>query len=153
MKAGYGLLTAVVALGTLPAAAQEMQRCEGPGGKVSYAQGACPPGTTAVRTLPPATTPSSADQKAAQQRAQQDLRNAAALDKARKADEERIAREQEKAAAAAKKQEVHCRRLDARLRQARDELDQSPQARRAEAQRRVGRAQALYVEDCGPLKP
>ncbi len=117
MKAGYGLLTAVVALGTLPAAAQEMQRCEGPGGKVSYAQGACPPGTTAVRTLPPATTPSSADQKAAQQRAQQDLRNAAAL------------------------------------RQARDELDQSPQARRAEAQRRVGRAQALYVEDCGPLKP
>jgi hypothetical protein len=153
MKAGHGLLAALVALSALPAAAQEMQRCEGPGGKVSYAQGACPPGTTAVRTLPPATTPSSADQKAAQQRAQQDLRNAAALDKSRKTEEERIAREQEKAAAAAKKQEAHCRQLDARLRQAQDELDQSTAARRAEAQRRVRRAQTLYVEDCGAQKP
>ena len=147
------LLTAVLmVLAALPAAAQEVQRCEGADGKVSYANGACPPGTAAVRSLPAAGPPSAADQKAAQQRAQQDVRNAAALDRARKAEEERIARAQEKEQATAKKKEAHCQRLETRQRAAQAELADASGSKRTEAQRRLKRAEQLYVEDCGPVK-
>lgn len=146
------LLALLIGLAGLPVAAQDVQRCESPDGKVSYRSSPCPPGTSAVRTLSPTTTPNAADQKAAQQRAQQDIRNAAALDRARKAEEERVAREQEKAQAAAKKQEAHCRRLETRWRQAQDELAQATPSKRNEAQRRARRAEQLFVEDCGPPK-
>lgn len=145
-------LAVIFAMAALPLAAQEVLRCQASDGRVSYAQGVCPPGTTAVRTLPPPGTPSASDQKAAQQRAQQDVSNAAALDRARKADEERAAREQQKALAEAKKQEAQCRRLQTRLRQARDDLAQATPSRRAEMQRRVDRAEALHAEDCGPAR-
>ena len=143
-------LAVILATAALPLAAQEVLRCQGPDGRVSYAQGVCPSGTTAVRTLPPPETPSASDQTAAQQRAQQDMRNAAALDRARKADEERAAREQQKALAEAKKQEAQCRRLETRWRQAQDDLAQATPSRRAEMQRRVDRAEALHAADCGP---
>jgi len=142
----------LMSLATVPAGAQDVQRCEDANGKVSYANGPCPQGTTAVRTLPPAATPSAADRKAAQQRAQQDTRDAAALDRARKAEEQRIAREQEQAQARAKKQEAQCRRLETRLRQEREELASASSNKRAEAQRRVRRAEQAYVEECGPVK-
>jgi len=47
-----------MSLAAAPASAQDVQRCEDASGKVSYANGQCPQGTTAVRTLPPAATPS-----------------------------------------------------------------------------------------------
>jgi hypothetical protein len=146
------LLVAVLA-SALPAAAQEMQRCEAPDGRTSYVAGSCPPGTRSVRSLPPAEPPSAADQKSARQRGQQDVRDAATLDRARKAEEERLAREQEKVQAQARKQEQHCQRLLSRLNAAREELASAPPKKRAEATRRVKRAEELYVEDCGPLKP
>ena len=142
----------VMSLAAVPACAQDVQRCEDATGTVSYANGPCPPGTTAVRTLPPAATPSAADRKAAQQRGQQDARDAAALDRARKAEEQRIAREQEQAQTKAKKQEVQCRRLETRLRQEQEELARAPSSKRAEAQRRARRAEQAYVEECGPVK-
>jgi hypothetical protein len=145
------MVCASIAL-ALPAAAQDVQRCEGADGRVSYANGPCPPGTTAVRTLPPANTPSASDQKAAQQRAQQEARSAAALDRTRKAEEERLAREQEKAQAQAMKQQTHCRRLETRLRQAQEDLAGAKPNKQAEAQRRVKLAEDLYTEDCGPVK-
>jgi len=145
------LLPGLLALWSLAAAvAQEVQRCEDPAGKVSYANGPCPPGTAAVRPLPPAGGPSAADQKAAQQRAKQDVRDAAAVDRARKAEEERLAREQEQAQAKAKKQEAQCKRLEARLRHAQQDLAGAAPNRRSEAQRVARRAEEAYVEDCGP---
>ncbi len=142
----------LISLAAVPASAQDVQRCEDANGRVSYASGPCPQGTTAVRTLAPAATPSAADRKAAQQRAQQDTRDAAAIDRARKAEEQRIAREQEQAQARAKKQEAQCRRLETRLRQEQDDLASAPSNKRAEAQRRVRRAEQAYVEECGPVK-
>ena len=142
----------LMSLAAVPASAQDVQRCEDASGKVSYANGPCPQGTTAVRSLPPAATPSAADRKAAQQRAQQDTRDAAAVDRARKAEDERIARDQEQAQARAKKQEAQCRRLETRLRQEQDELASAPSNKRAVAQRRTRRAEQAYVEECGPLK-
>lgn len=140
----------LLALAALPAAAQDVTRCQGPDGKVSYVGGPCPPGTTAVRALPPADAPSAADQQAARERAQKDARSAAALESKRQAAETRAAREQEQRLAKAKKQEAHCRRLETRLRQAQEDLAAAPLKRRAEAQRRVKRAEELHAEDCPP---
>jgi hypothetical protein len=147
------LLLAALLTVSPPLIAQEVQRCEAPDGRASYAQGPCPPGTRPVRTLPPAEAPSAADRKSARERGEQDVRNAAAIDRARKAEEERLAREQERAQAQARKQEQHCRRLLSRLSTAREELASASPTKRAEATRRVKRAEELYVEDCGPLKP
>jgi hypothetical protein len=152
MNPARWLLPGLLAVWTLAAAAQEVQRCESTDGKVSYANGPCPPGTAAVRALPPAGTPSAADQKAAQQRTQQDVRNAAALERARKAEAERAAREQEQAHAKARKKEAHCRRLENRLRDAQEDLAKAKENKRTEAQRRLRRAEDLLAEDCGSAK-
>jgi hypothetical protein len=133
-----------------PAVAQPVQRCAHADGRITYANGPCPPGSTVVRTLPPAESPSAADRQAAQERARQDGRAAAEIDRRRKADEARAAREQEQALAQAKKKEAHCRRLQSRLRSAQEELAEAPLNKRAEPQRRVKRAEQLYNEDCGP---
>lgn len=146
------LLAAALASLSPGIAAQDMQRCEAPDGRVTYAQGACPPGTKAVRALPPASAPSPTDRRAAEQRAQQDARNAAALERRRKAEEERQARADEQALAKAKKQEAHCRRLESRFRLAQQELAEARPGKQAEAQRRVKRAETLYVDDCGPVR-
>ena len=49
-------LVAALLTAAAPAMAQDVRRCEGVDGKVSYANGACPPGTLEVRTLAPAAT-------------------------------------------------------------------------------------------------
>ena len=146
------LLAVSLALMALPASAQDVRRCEGADGKVGYASGACPPGTAAVRTLPPAGEPSVAERQAAQQRAQQDMRRAAALDRARQADEQRAAREQTQKLAAARKQEAHCRRLQTSLRYAKEDLAAARSHKRTDMQRRLARAEDLYRDDCGPLR-
>jgi len=142
------LLPVLLVLAALPVAAQDVQRCEGAGGKVGYVNGVCPAGTVAVRTLPAAGAPGAAEQKAAQQRARQEVRQAAAIDRARLADEERVAREQSKQLAMAKKQEVRCRRLQTSLRHAQEDFAVARPPQRAERQRRVARADDIYREEC-----
>ena len=146
------LLAALLALTALPASAQDVQRCQGADGRVSYANQACPAGTTAVRALPPAGAPNAAEQQAARQRAQQDMRRAAALDRARAAEEDRAALERQQLLADARRQEAHCRRLQTGLRHAQEDLAASRSNRRMEMQRRVARAEDLYREDCGPRR-
>jgi hypothetical protein len=51
--------------------------------------------------------------------------------------------------AEAKKQKTHCRRLQTAWRYAQDDLATARSHKRAEAQRRVARAEDLYREDCG----
>jgi hypothetical protein len=131
---------------------QDVQRCESPDGRAIYAQGDCPAGTSAVRALPPAGAPSASDRRAAEQRAHQDARSATALERTRKAEEERQAKTSEQALAKAKKQEALCRRLETRLRLAQQELADARPGKSAEAQRRVRRAEANYVDECGPVK-
>lgn len=146
------LLIATLALTAAAAAAQDVRRCESADGKVSYAGGPCPSGSVAVRTLPAAAAPSAADLQAAKLRAQQDMRQAAEIDRARQAEEQRVLRQQEQAQVRAKKQEAECRRLQTRLRQAQEEHAEAKPKKQAEAQRRVRRAEALYLEDCGAAR-
>ncbi len=80
------------------------------------------------------------------------MRQAAEIDRVRKAEEQRVLRQQEQGQAQAKKQDIHCRRLQTRLRQANEELTEAKPQKRAEAQRRVRRAEEIYLEDCGAAK-
>jgi hypothetical protein len=146
------LLAALLALTALPAPAQEVQRCQGVDGKVSYANQACPDGAAAVRTLPPAGVPSAAEQQAARLRVEQDVRRAAALDRARAAEEDRAARERQQLLADARRQEAHCRRLQTGLRHAQEDLAAARSSKRMQMQRRLARAEDLYREDCGALR-
>jgi hypothetical protein len=138
-----------LALACRSAAAQDVHRCEEADGRIGYASGTCPAGTVAVRTLPAADSPSAAEQKAAQQRVQQEMRRAAAIDRARLADEERAAREQAQQLALARKQEAHCRRLQTSVRHAQEDLAAARAQKRAELQRRLARAEELVREECG----
>ena len=63
-------LTAAVVI-ALPAlaASQPIQRCEGPGGRISYSNAECPEGTRPVKALQPAPAPSPDAQRAAQDNA------------------------------------------------------------------------------------
>jgi hypothetical protein len=73
------LLGATVALVTAGVWAQAIQRCEGADGRVAYAEGACPPGTRAVRAIAAPARPSAEAQKEARERAQRDREVAQAL--------------------------------------------------------------------------
>lgn len=143
---GVFVLAALVLL-PAPAAAQ-VQRCEGADGKPVYVSGPCPQGTRPIRSLPPTEAPSAAERKAAQQRAHKDAGKAAALERERKAEDLRIAREQQRSAAQAKKDDAHCRRLQTKLRHAQEDLAAAPLAKRADAQRRARRAEEAYAADC-----
>jgi hypothetical protein len=66
------LFGATLALVTAGVCAQSIQRCEGGDGRVAYSEGACPPGTRAVRSIAPPARPSPEAQKAARERAQRD---------------------------------------------------------------------------------
>lgn len=59
--------------------AQTIQRCEGPEGRIAYSNAECPPGTRAVKALPPATQPSPEAQRAARARVERDRDTAKAL--------------------------------------------------------------------------
>ncbi len=145
-----GIVAALLLAAMAQSAAQDVQRCEAADGKTVYVNGPCPGGTRPVRALPPAQAPNAADQKAAQQRARQDSSKVAEIDRGRKADEARAVREQERAENRLKKKQTHCRRLEARLRVAQEDLAGATLNKRAEAQRRLRRADELFTADCGP---
>jgi hypothetical protein len=67
----FGVLLAVVLTGLLSsiASGQQIQRCEAPGGKITYSNDDCPEGTKPVKALAAAPAPSPAAQQAARDRA------------------------------------------------------------------------------------
>lgn len=135
-----GATAAVVAAGLawVPAAlAQEVQRCESPEGKVTYSNSPCPAGTQAVRKIEPDPGPSTADQKAARDRAQQHSRELDKLERQRQKEEEKAARERAAVDAKQAKRDAECRKLDARVRAAREEFESATLQRRQEADRKL----------------
>ena len=61
----------VIALPALTAS-QTIQRCEGPGGRITYSNAECPEGTQPVKALRPTPAPSPEAQRAAQDNAARD---------------------------------------------------------------------------------
>lgn len=69
----------ILATFVLPSHGQSIQRCEGPGGKITYSNAECPEGTKAVKSVavPPPPTPDA--QQAARTRAASDAARAQKL--------------------------------------------------------------------------
>jgi hypothetical protein len=110
-------------------AAQQVQRCESPDGKVTYSNTKCPDGTSPVRSVNTSPPVAVDEQKAAKERARRDAAEAKAIDKARAKEEtrdQRAAAEQKKAQA---KERERCDKAKDALAQAKDaraELHRQP---------------------------
>jgi hypothetical protein len=130
------------------AAAQPVQRCESPDGKVTYSNTACPPGSQAVRNIQAEPEPSPVDQKAARERTQRHLRAVEQLERTRRKEEEKAERQRAAAQARNEKLAAECRRLEARVQAARSAFEATTLARRQEADRRLRLAQEQYDLRC-----
>lgn len=133
---------------TAAASAQTVQRCESPDGKVTYSNTACPPGTQAVRTIEREPQPPAVDQKAARERTQRYTRQVERLERERKIEEEKAARQRAAAEAKAQKLAAECRKLQSRVDAAKDAFERATLARRQEADRKLRRAQQQYDAAC-----
>lgn len=149
MSVRAAALAAFLALtGASNATAQPVQRCETPEGKVTYSNSQCPAGTEPVRSIEPDAGPTAADQKAARERAQQRSRELDKLERQRQKEEEKAARDRTAAEARERKQDAECRRLEARVRAAKDEFDHATLARRQQADRKLRLAEQQANAAC-----
>mgnify|MGYP001187260715 CR=1 FL=1 len=146
MMRGVVLAALLLAASAEPAA--QTVRCESPGGKVTYANTACPDGATAVRTLPPAEPPSPADARAARERLKADQKQVQALDREREAEDKAQARRRAAAAAAREKREAACRKLAQQVAEAEADLSRAALNKREPAERRLQRARARESAEC-----
>jgi hypothetical protein len=144
-------VAAFLAAGSLcagAAMAQSVQRCESPEGKVTYSNSPCPAGTESKRKIEPDAGPSPADQKAARERAQQHSRELDKLERQRQKDDDNAARERATAEARQRKQDAECRKLEARVRAAKDEFDNATLQRRQQADRKLRLAEQQANAAC-----
>jgi len=140
MTARSGAIAAVIATSMLcafQARAQSVQRCESPEGKVTYSNTSCPTGSAPVRNIEPDPGPTPADQKAARERAQQHSRELDKLERQRQKEEDKATRDRTAAEAKQAKRETECRKLDARVRAAREEFESATLQRRQQADRKL----------------
>jgi molecular chaperone GrpE (heat shock protein) len=119
------------------ASAQTMQRCETPEGKVTYSNTTCPSGSEVVRTIEGDPGPTPAEQKAARERAQQHSRELDKLERQRQKEEEKAARTRAAADAKEARREAECRKLDAKVRAAREEFETATLSRRQALDRKL----------------
>jgi hypothetical protein len=129
-------------------AAQSVQRCESPDGKVTYSNTTCPAGTQPVRKIEEEPAPSTADRKAARERAQQNSRELEKLERERQREEERAARTRANAEARQRRQDAECRKAEARVRAARAEFEGATLQRRQQADRKLRLAEEEAKAAC-----
>lgn len=132
---------AFCALCAFGAAAQTVQRCESPDGKVTYSNTTCPAGSEAVRSIDRDPGPTAEEQKAARERAQQRSRELDKLERQRVKDEEKTARLRSAADAKQARRDAECAKLDAKVKAARAELDAATLAKRQALDRKLRAAE------------
>lgn len=161
MRFSAGTFVLTVALAAATASAQQVHRCEGKDGKVTYSNTQCPEGTAPVRrvnTDPPLRIE---DQQAAKDRARKDAAEVKQSEKERaqqEANEQRAANEQKKNEA--KEQKKSEAKVQQTCDRARRELDKA-RSKRAElyaqattvermqkADREISRREADVARDC-----
>ncbi len=94
---GVALISAQIACS---ANAQQIQRCEDTGGRITYSNAACPEGTHSSTEVKSAPAPSPEAQAAARDKAARDAQAAAALAKQRQSQQTSVAQQQQKEIAA-----------------------------------------------------
>ena len=138
-------LAGAFALAVTSAAAQPIQRCEGPDGKVTYSNATCPGGTRAVREVDTSPAITAGEQKAARDRAQRDAKALGELERSRTAEEKAQQRLLDKAHA----RDQQCTKLRLRAELARDELQaETLSNKRPPLQKKYERAQEEYETTC-----
>jgi hypothetical protein len=139
---------ALIAVVVVSAAGAEIQRCEGPDGKVTYSNESCPPGTTAVKkvdTRPPVTE---ADARAAKTRAQREADEAKAIDKQREAEEKSRARARDAARKKEEQLERECNKKRIAVNKAKEAVESSTLNKRADLEKILARAQEAFDKEC-----
>lgn len=131
--------------------AQGIQRCEDSAGRVTYVNGACPDNARRVRDVAAEPAPSASDRQLAKERAHNDSAALKQIEKKKVADEAAAARQAQLTQAKTDKLAATCRKLELKLRAARDAVAASTLAQRTERQRQVQRVEDDYVRDCGAL--
>lgn len=124
-------------------------RCESPAGQVTYAESACPPGTTAVRSLPPPGKPAAEDSRAARDRLKADQQQVQKIERERRAEEDKAARDRAVRERREEDRQRHCRKLAQRVSDAEDLVSRAPLNRRESAERQLRRAREDQAADCG----
>lgn len=127
------------------ACAHAAYRCEDQG-KVTYSDAPCGSQARPVATTP---APSDAEVRAAQRAAAQDKREANQAVKARRAEQERDFRAQQRAERNLAKQRKHCDKLAQRAKWAKEDADKGGTVkamRKADSKRK--RAEETYAMDC-----
>lgn len=142
-------LSTLAALLAPDAGAQSIQRCEGPRGTVTYANGPCPTGTNAVREVNTAPAVAVSDQKAARDRATRDSKQLERLQRDRQAEETKAEKARANTARKEEARQRECKKLAARVDTARDTAASATLAQRTDAERKLRRAQDQHTRDCG----
>jgi hypothetical protein len=140
------LLAALLSAPTLAAA--QIQRCEGPDGKVTYSNESCPTGTKLIKNVDTRPQVTEADAKSAKTRAQREAEEAKAIDKQRADEEQSLARARD---AARKKEEAlerECNKKRIVVNKAKEAVESSALNRRAELEKKLERAQADFDKSC-----
>ncbi len=144
----FSLVPLLLTLAVAQTAHAEIQRCEGPDGKITYSNESCPQNTKAVRkvdTRPPVVE---TEIKAAKTRAQREAEEAKALDRQREAEEKSQARAREAARKKEEKQEQECNKLRIALNKAKEAVETSTLNKRAEKEKKLERAQDAFDKEC-----
>lgn len=94
MQTAFAAWILVLALPGTPLA-QQIQRCEGPGGKITYSNTDCPAGTTPVKELRAAPAPTPEAQQAARDKAARDAQAAQQLGQERQQQQAQAALQQQ----------------------------------------------------------
>lgn len=141
------------ALAAAAVQAQEVQRCEGADGRVTYSNSVCPAGSRQVRSVNTAPPVQVDEQRAAQARAKKEIAGAEKLEREQEAEQarqERLAAQRNKQAAKTASGCERAKRELAVARKSREALDQRaftvPQVDKAE--REVTRREQAVAKAC-----
>jgi Domain of unknown function (DUF4124) len=149
-----GALGLAVAMLAMPAAAQNVQRCESRDGKVTYSNTTCPDGTSAVRAVNTSPPVAVDEKKAAKDRARKDAADAKAIDQTREKEDakaERAAADERKTQEKARQHCDQARRDLDRARTTRASLMEKRAASIGEMQKadkEIGRREAEVAKAC-----
>ncbi len=142
------LLLAPGAGRSLAADSDAVQRCEAADGKVTYANGPCPEGARAVRSLPPDAAPNAADKRAAQERTLKAKKVLQAQERIEQNNQLKAQREKSALDNKAQALARDCGKLSLKVRFAREDLDRAALGKRPEFERKLTRAQENYEKSC-----
>lgn len=126
----------------------QIERCEGPNGKVVYSNEGCPKNTKVVREVDTRPPISEADARQAQARAKREAREVKDIEKQEAAEQKARERAQAAERKEESKQEKRCNRLHLAVRKAQDELDLATLKTREARRRALNRAQEAYDIEC-----